>query len=66
MDQPHSLQVSTCSPSIPLIIGPHLAAPHGPVPAPVRRLTISKVLAPDWIALAIIPLRILLHRQMGR
>jgi hypothetical protein len=66
MDQPHSAQVSTSSPSIPRIIGPHLDAPQGPVPAPVRRLTISKVFAPACITFTMIPLRILLHRQIGR
>ena len=66
MDQPHSLQLSTSSPSMPRIMGPQRAAPQGPVPAPVLRLTISNVLAPDWIALTMIPLRILLQRQTGR
>jgi len=66
IDQPQAAQVATSSPSIPLIIGPHLAAPQGPVPAPVLRLTASKLFAPPWIAFTIMPLRILLQRQMGR
>ena len=66
IDQPQAVQVATSSPSIPLIIGPHLAAPQGPVPAPVLRLTASKLFAPAWIAFTIMPLRILLQRQMGR
>ena len=66
MAQPQSVQVSTSSPNIPRTMGPHLAAPQGPVPMPVRRLTVSKVFAPARMALSTIPLRILLHRQIGR
>jgi hypothetical protein len=63
--QPHSLQFTTGSPSIPRTIEPQRLPPQGPVPTPVRLLTCSKVLAPAWIALSTVPLRILLHRQAG-
>ena len=66
MDQPQAEQVSTSSPSMPRTMGPQRAAPQGPVPAPVLRLISWNVLAPAWIALTMIPLRILLHRQIGR
>lgn len=66
MDQPQTVHVSTGSPSMPRTMGPQRAAPQGPVPAPVLRLTASNVLAPAWIAFTMIPLRILLHRQIGR
>jgi hypothetical protein len=63
--QPHSLQLTTGSPNIPRTIDPQRLPPQGPVPTPVRLLTCSKVLAPPWIALSTVPLRILLHKQAG-
>jgi hypothetical protein len=44
---------------------PQRLPPQGPVPTPVRLLTCSKVLAPAWMALATVPLRILLQMQAG-
>jgi len=64
--QPQSVQIVTGSPSIPRTAAPQRFAPQGPVPIPVRLLTISKVFAPAWIAFTTIPLRILLQRQIGR
>jgi hypothetical protein len=63
--QPHSLQLTTGSPNIPRTIEPQRLPPQGPVPTPVRLLTCSKVLAPAWMALMTVPLRILLQRQAG-
>jgi hypothetical protein len=62
---PHAAQLVTGSPNIPLTSEPQRRPPHGPVPTPVLLLTCSKVRAPAWIALATVPLRILLHRQAG-
>jgi len=50
---------------MPRTIEPQRRPPQGPVPTPVRLLTCSKVLAPAWMALSTVPLRILLHRQAG-
>jgi hypothetical protein len=66
MAQPQLRQVTTGSPSMPRTIAPQRLAPQGPVPMPVLLLTISKVLAPAWIAFTTTPLRILLQRQIGR
>jgi hypothetical protein len=44
---------------------PQRRPPQGPVPTPVRLLICSKVFAPAWIALATVPLRILLQMQAG-
>jgi hypothetical protein len=63
--QPQSLQGITGSPNIPRTMDPQRLPPQGPVPTPVRLLTCSKVLAPAWMALSTVPLRILLHRQAG-
>ena len=63
--QPQSLQLTTGSPSMPRTIVPQRLPPQGPVPTPVRLLTCSKVLAPAWMALSTVPLRILLHKQAG-
>ncbi len=65
MGQPHSSHLKNGSPNIPRTMVPHRLPPQGPVPTPVRLLTCSKVLAPPWIALSTVPLRILLHRQAG-
>ena len=46
MDQPHSRQVSTSSPSIPRIIGPHQRARREPVPG----LTNGKVSC-NWVVM---------------
>ena len=63
--QPQSVQLTTGSPNIPRTMEPQRRPPQGPVPTPVRLLICSKVLAPAWIALSTIPLRILLHKQAG-
>jgi hypothetical protein len=63
--QPQSLQLMIGSPNIPRTKEPQRRPPHGPVPTPVRLLTCSKVLAPAWIALTTVPLRILLQMQAG-
>ncbi len=63
--QPHSWQLTVGSPNMPRTIVPQRLPPHGPVPTPVRLLTISNVLAPAWIALSTTPLRILLQRHAG-
>ena len=65
MGQPHSLQLTTASPSIPRTMEPQRLPPQGPVPTPVRLLICSKVFAPAWMAFSTVPLRILLHRQAG-
>jgi len=63
--QPQSLQFVTGSPNRPRTKEPQRLPPQGPVPTPVRLLTCSKVLAPPWIALSTVPLRILLQMQAG-
>ena len=63
--QPQSPQLVTGSPKRPRTSEPQRLPPQGPVPTPVRLLTCSKVLAPPWIALTTVPLRILLQMQAG-